>query len=97
MNSTEKRTEPRTEDGKAEGERARILSAIRARATSPEGAGCFLCSWIVEDFEKNGKLSDYPYDSNGKGIFPYLGKVAHIRLEKPALDTKVGAMHSQVS
>jgi hypothetical protein len=35
-------------------------------------------------------LWDYPYDFNDKGVFPYLGKVEHIRLEMPELTVKVG-------
>jgi hypothetical protein len=91
MSSSEE-GKPRTDQElKKENERIRIINHLRSRIPGPEGVGCFLCAWIVEEFDRFGKLSDYPYDSNDKGIFPYLGKVAHIRLEAPRLDVKVGA------
>ena len=44
-------------------------------------ATCFLCKWIVEDARANGKLTDWPYDSNNKGQFPLEGKIVHVKLE----------------
>ncbi len=90
MNSTEKSRAPDPAEEKKERDRARIIEALRGRVPDGQGVGCFLCQWIVLDFEKNGKLTDFPYDSNNKGLFPYLGKIAHIRFEAPRLDVKVG-------
>jgi hypothetical protein len=55
------------------------------------GVGCFLCGWIVQDFELNGMLTDYPKDTVGSGVFPYLGKRAHILIELKALDARPAA------
>ena len=43
---------------------------------------CFLCRFVLEDQAKHGKLTGYPFDYNGNGIFPIEGKVAHIQLER---------------
>lgn len=42
---------------------------------------CFLCRFIVEDLEKNGKLTGYPKDWAGGGTFPIEGKLIHVLLE----------------
>ncbi len=42
---------------------------------------CFLCKWIREDFEANGKLTGLPYDYTGKEIFPVEAKINHLELE----------------
>lgn len=63
-----------------------MVDAFRKKIPNAQGVGCFLCKWIVEDFDLHGKLTDYPKDFNGNGIFPYKGKVEHIRLELPTLD-----------
>lgn len=42
---------------------------------------CFLCKWMLEDLEKNGKLTGWPLDSMGKGVFPVEGKMIHVLLE----------------
>jgi hypothetical protein len=44
--------------------------------------GCFLCRLILEDHKANGKLTGYPFESDGKGSFPVNGKVMHIQLEQ---------------
>lgn len=44
--------------------------------------GCFLCRFILEDEKKNGKLTGYPLDGEGKGIFPVEGKMIHVQLER---------------
>jgi hypothetical protein len=43
---------------------------------------CFMCKRIVEDWQKNGKLTDAPHDLMGKGDFPRDSKEKHIKLEK---------------
>lgn len=43
---------------------------------------CFMCAWILEDFKKNGKLTDWPYDYTNKGDFPRASKEKHAKLEK---------------
>lgn len=90
MTSEEQKSPRDLVEEKRANDRTRIIDALRPRATDEQGVGCFLCAWIISDFERNGKLTDFPYDLNDKGIFPYLGKVAHIRLEAPKLDVKVG-------
>lgn len=42
---------------------------------------CFLCRYIVEDLEKNGKLTGYPKDWASSGLFPVEGKLIHVILE----------------
>jgi hypothetical protein len=42
---------------------------------------CFLCKWILEDLEANQKLTGYPKDAMGAGIFPVNGKLIHVILE----------------
>lgn len=88
-NGVEPREAP--ENKKRENDRRKIIGQLRGRIPDASGVGCFLCLWIVLDFEASGRLTDWPYDSNDKGLFPYLGKIAHIRLEAPKLDVKVGA------
>lgn len=38
--------------------------------------GCACCIYIVSDFKKNGKLTDYP------GNYPVEAKIEHVRSEK---------------
>lgn len=42
---------------------------------------CFVCRWIVEDYEKNGKLTGHPNDYMSGGIFPRESKEKHVQLE----------------
>lgn len=43
---------------------------------------CFLCKWILQDFEKNGTLTGH-YSANGEfEIFPVKGMVNHISLHR---------------
>lgn len=49
---------------------------------------CFLCRWILEDLRLNGKLTDWPFDSNDKGQFPASGKVRHLELEQMSLENR---------
>jgi hypothetical protein len=50
---------------------------------------CFLCKWISEDLTANGKLTDYPKDFNGYGIFPIEGKEKHLTLEIGSIDNLI--------
>lgn len=43
---------------------------------------CFMCRWILTDFEANMKLTDWPYDYTNKGDFPRASKEKHAKLEK---------------
>ena len=43
---------------------------------------CFMCRWILADFNANKKLTDWPYDYNNKGDFPRSGKEKHAKLEQ---------------
>lgn len=53
--------------------------------------GCFLCKWILKDFRRNGKLTDYPpYGEGGSGIFPVKSKLRHIELEMSLLPGFLG-------
>ncbi len=51
---------------------------IAAKVGAPT---CFLCRYIVEDLEKNGKLTGHPKDWAGSGLFPIEGKLRHCILE----------------
>lgn len=42
---------------------------------------CFLCRWIIQDYEANGKLTGAPNDYVGTGTFPRSGKEKHAQLE----------------
>lgn len=57
------------------------LVLLEKRRVKKSGNGCFLCSMILRDQKKNGKLTDYPID-NEKGMFPVDAKLKHIELEK---------------
>lgn len=79
---------PSPSEKKKESDRRKIIAALRRRIPDEEGVGCFLCRLFVKDFEKNGKLTDHPYDANGKGLFPAASKVEHLRLEMMSLDIR---------
>ncbi len=49
---------------------------------------CFLCRWILQDVQENGKLTGYPLDHAGGTQFPVTGKLKHIELESQALDNR---------
>ena len=68
-------------DKPAKGEEI-YLSPETVAALKGRVDGCFLCRFILEDQEKNGKLTGYPLDGDGKGIFPVDAKMIHIQLEK---------------
>jgi len=57
---------------------ARIQAALAARRDR-----CFLCSWILQDFERHKKLTDWPVPEAvaGSPIFPRLSKYVHLWLE----------------
>jgi len=57
-----------------------LLGGLR-KLEVKDGIGCFLCSLILKDLEKNGKLTNYPLDYNGSSIFPRTGKESHLKLE----------------
>lgn len=44
--------------------------------------GCFLCAMIIEDFEKNGKLTGASHDFMGDPTFPVSGMVLHVEVER---------------
>jgi len=47
-----------------------------------DGVGCAPnCKWILEDLEKNGRLTGWPFDAFGKSDFPVSAKLRHIALE----------------
>lgn len=50
---------------------------------------CFLCKWISEDLAAHGKLTDYPKDFSGHGIFPIEGKERHLALESGSIDNLI--------
>ena len=54
----------------------RLKPLLKNRIPVNEGPGCFLCKWIHEDLEANGKLTDYPNKQ-----FPVSGKHRHLQLE----------------
>lgn len=44
---------------------------------------CYLCKWILEDLEKNGKATAYPLDWERNGLFPVDGKRYHLQRGHP--------------
>lgn len=58
------------------------LSPETEKLVRREAPTCFLCKWIVEDIEHNGKLTGHPVDYNGAGQFALTSKVAHVELLK---------------
>ena len=44
--------------------------------------GCFLCTFILEDQIKNGKLTGHPKNWGGDAQFPVSAKIRHIELER---------------
>jgi hypothetical protein len=63
-------------------ETRKLLESRSTRMEKGEQVGCFLCRFILEDMQANGKLTAYPKDAEGKGAFPVEAKVRHITLEK---------------
>ena len=39
---------------------------------------CFLCKWIVQDYERHGYLTGWPENWEGMGIFPIESKARHL-------------------
>jgi hypothetical protein len=61
----------------------KLKAALAARSD-----GCFLCKYILEDLQRNGKLTDYPKNANlEKPLFPEAAKVWHLKLEEIPLDS----------
>lgn len=60
-----------------------VLRLLKARADF-----CFMCRWALEDLTKNAKLTGYPTDAMGAGIFPADGKRQHILLEARSFDNR---------
>lgn len=58
------------------------LALLKKKKVNSSGKGCFLCSLILKDVEKNGHLTGYPFDHGNQGQFPVTGKLEHIKLEK---------------
>lgn len=62
-----------------------VLSPATKVLLERRANGCFLCRFILEDQEKHGKLTDYPFDFEQKGIFPLRGKCIHVQLEQASV------------
>jgi hypothetical protein len=60
-----------------------LKAKLKPRIPNQDGVGCFLCKWIHEDLEKNGKLTDVhpPKNIDGSTLFPADGKKRHLVLE----------------
>jgi hypothetical protein len=55
---------------------------LEVRAPSTGDVGCLLsCKWIKDDLKSNGKLTGWPLDSLGTGLYPREGKIRHLYLE----------------
>lgn len=59
-----------------EGNTQKVLDEAKLRA-----GGCFLCKWIAQDLERNGRLTRHPVYWYGDNIFPVSGKLEHLVLE----------------
>lgn len=59
-----------------------VLSDETKAFLEGEREKCFLCKIILEDQEKNGKLTGDPKDGEGKPMFPPEAKVRHVQIEK---------------
>jgi hypothetical protein len=81
MTISENEKKPSPSDEKRKRDQLAILEKMARRVPDAQGVGCFLCRLFIEDFEKHGKLTDHPYDLNGKGTFPASGKVRHLEIE----------------
>lgn len=77
----EPKAKPKPPDPKLTAEQIKaVMPLLKARIPVDEGPGCFVCKWIHEDLEKNGKLTDYPQGNMG-GEFPVTGKYSHLQVE----------------
>lgn len=56
-----------------------LRSRVPKDDDSPGCAPC--CKWILDDLEKNGKLTGYPRDFNGVPDYPIESKIKHLHLE----------------
>ena len=43
--------------------------------------GCFLCKWIYQDIEKNGRVTNGKKNHDGSYSFPIEGRLRHLELE----------------
>lgn len=65
-----------------------VLSMETEELLKTNEPGCPLCKWILEDFELNKKLTDYPRNFDGSGQFPLKGKELHIKIVKKIAEGK---------
>jgi hypothetical protein len=55
---------------------------LKLRSPVGDGSGCAPnCKWILEDLEKNGRLTGYPSNAMGGGTYPVEGKILHLAVE----------------
>jgi hypothetical protein len=67
-----------------EGALSRLKEQLLGRVPKdPEGIGCFLCKWILEDLHQHKRLTDThpPKSIDGSIPFPASGKARHLILE----------------
>lgn len=50
--------------------------------------GCLLCTFILDDFAKNGRLTAHPKNWGGDGQFPVSSKLKHIVIEKKIAENR---------
>lgn len=60
---------------------AAVKEKLKGRIVDLNGIGCFVCSWILRDLEKNDRLTSTERDLNGQIGFPKESKLRHIILE----------------
>lgn len=64
-------------------ERLNVLKDRLIDRAPKNGVGCFLCGWILQDLQKNGRLTDHPGKNiDGSVLFPQGSKVLHLMLEE---------------
>jgi|SRR6185369_10690058 len=69
-----------------------VLSPETTAILETQREKCMLCKMILEDQAQNGKLTGYPKENDGKGMFPVEAKIRHVQIEKlHSPDAGVGA------
>jgi len=65
------------------------MNEMHMRAIIVQTEPCFMCKWIREDLDANGKLTGYPLDAMSAATFPIDGKLKHLKLEEDAIQNRL--------
>lgn len=60
-----------------------LKSCLASRVPDAQDVGCILCKFILDDLEKNGRLTNkHPEPCfDGTPVFPVTGKLKHLQIE----------------